>query len=305
MDDTLRASNKNEPPDHSQDADALAIRRAVHDLGSKNFEARATARTYVLSAGQIALPIIVHELKAHRKRSRQTAGYVALIVALIVLVGPTLGIYLDKQWLVAGGNIAACIVLLVACMLFTRPAWYQEASKLLSKYGGDEVTQAMIECLTDVWGEEQPRLRASIIHRLSTVKEEDAAWLQGETRERIIAMVSMPDWSSPVCVDHVLIIARALTAVGATEAIPVLKGLNCASLHGERREHLERGLSELVSHLEEIERREQLSGELLRMPEETVVALVRPAENGPPSEPDVLLQASKDDAPKPIRRKRG
>jgi hypothetical protein len=271
--------------------DECAIRRAVHDLGSDDFEVRAIARTFILSAGQVAMPVLLGELRADKLKSRSIAQRVALMVAGIVLIGPTVGIYFSVNWLVPASNISACLALLFACLLFRRPPWYHEASKLLARYDGHEVTRAMIEALTDVWGEEQPRLRAAIINRLAKVTPDDVTWLRGETRERVIALLSMPNWDTPNCVDHILIIARALGSVGATEAIPVLKGVNCASLSGERHDRLQSGIDEVVRLLEEQEAREETAQKLLRAAPEEAIALVRPVEGTRDTDPNTLLQS--------------
>lgn len=290
MNDTSTAAVESESAGREADQDELAIRRAIHDLGSDDFEVRATARTYVLSAGEASVPILLQATQEDKQRIRGAAQWVALIVAVIVLVGPFVGMHYNLPWLVAGANIAAVIVLLAACLVCAHPAWYREANKLLAHYHSPEVTVAMIDSLVDVWGEEQPRLRAAIIHRLVSVKPEDASWLKDDTLDRVIALLSMPDWDSPRCVDHMLIIARALERVGATEAISALKGVNCASLMGERRDRLQRGLDEVIRRLEELGSH-RAKQDLLR-PSEKNVALVRPVEQVHSADAGRLLQAA-------------
>lgn len=294
MDDSLATSSDPDGEEVSTGEEHRAIQRAVRDLGSPDFEARAIARTYVLSAGDEAVPILIEELKADKQRSKTVAQRVAFLVAGIVLIGPLAGAYVDRPWLVPAVNITACVVLLLACILFKRPVWSHEAAKLLARYEGHEVTRAMIDSLTDVWGEEQPRLRAAIIQRLESVKPEDAVWLEGETRERVIALLSMPNWSSPTCVDDVLTIARALAAVGAVEALPVLKGENCASLQGERRERLQSGLDQVIADLDRVAARQRTADEMLRPAQSNTEALVRSVESTPAAEISNLARPVED-----------
>jgi hypothetical protein len=294
MDDSLATPSSPDGAEVSVEDEQRAIRRPIRHPGSSDFEDRAIARTYVLSAGDGAIPILIEELKADKQRSKTVAQRVAFLVAGIVLIGPIAGAYVDRPWIVPAVNITACIVLLLACILFKRPAWSNEAAKLLARYEGHEVTRAMIDSLTDVWGEEQPRLRAAIIQRLGSVTPDDAVWLEGETRERVVALLSMPNWSSATCVDEVLTIARALATVGAVEALPVLKGENCASLQGERRERLQIGLDQVIAELEQVAARQRTAGEMLRPAETNTEALVRSVDSAPAADSSSLARPVED-----------
>jgi hypothetical protein len=243
-----------EPAIDPPERDPLSLRRSIHDLGSRDHDVRMAARARILSAGELAQTSLLRELERDRRKIKAGAQRVALVVAGILITGPVLSSLFQAPWLLTLANLSAVVVLLIACMLATRSTWHREAAKLLSRYQCPDTTRAMIDTLTDVWGEDQPMLREAIIQRLGRVRPSDASWLKGETRERVIALLSMPDWASPNCVEDFVTIGRALATVGATEAIPVLKGANCSSLGGEKRERLRRALDEVVLELEAKER---------------------------------------------------
>jgi hypothetical protein len=277
------------------EVDEESIRRAIRNLGRTNEREREASRALILSVGDYVLPILLSELevakRAHHQRSKRVIVFCFILYVLVRLAEMVSG----RSWsLRISGSVVTLVLMIRVMTLFTYPRWMRQATNLLTEFEGAHVTCAMIDAYSSVTGAEQGSLRAAIIRRLAAVTPEDASWLSGDTRKRVIEILKLSSWSQPSYAEDVLTLGRALCTVGAVEALPTLRQVqaNAAAVGSRSSLRLKENVGEFIRELEEIAEKRKPGERLLRPATLEEDVLLRPDVTNDPSDPTILLRPS-------------